>query len=286
MQRPPRQSAEFNEPPSPGQSSHSVIPEDWLLDLQRLAQQLERQCATEYPEEVLFTVYTWYLDHEASHQCNDPKLATLGGYPNDWEEDLLFPWRHRIRPEHVFMDVVSPSVSRISIEEHIAHVIITQRQQELMSVLLVLDFSRAYSRRMIIRRAIAVPKLCTLRDIAIVDPIVADHAESLQWDYPALSHVQQEFRTRNGMSLQLRIGETEREPSEFPLDAFSTFQTFIQQSSRPNTHAKTLATQAPSATISWCPVGKHAQISTDGGLHQHRAEVSRTSIRHGIDLPP
>ena len=287
MQRPQRPSAEFNELSLPGHSSHSVIPEDWLLDLQRLAQQLERQCATDYPEGVLFTVYTWYLDHAISQQCNDPKLATLGGFPNEWEEDILFPWRHKIRPEHVFLDVVSPSVSRISIEEHIAHVIITQRQQELISVLLVLDFSRAYSRRMIIRRAIAVPKVCTLQDIALVDPVVADHVDSLQWEYPALSHHHQSFRTRNGMSLQLRIVETEREPDEFPLDAFSTFQTFIQQSSRPSTLVQTTATRATNAVASWCPVEQHAQaLDVDSGPHQHQAGLSRTSIRHGIDLPP
>ena len=66
---------------SPQNSQDSVIPEDWIIELQRLVQRLTLACPTDHPEEALFTVYTWYLDHSAELSCGTPKLATLRATP-------------------------------------------------------------------------------------------------------------------------------------------------------------------------------------------------------------
>jgi len=278
MQRAP--SSEVSSPVSEAQSSHSVIPEDWLIDLQRLVQRLERQCTLEYPEEVLFTVYTWYLDHAISPRCVDPKLATLGGNPDEWEQDLLFPWTHRIRPESYFLDLVAPSVSRLSIEEHIAHVIITQRQSDLISILLVIDFSRVYSRRFIIRKALAVPKTCTLNDIAAPEPIVEQHLDNLVWEHPELPDLTQPFRPRNGMSLQLKVLDTDASPRDLAPDAFSILQISFDVcrdlgdlSQADQSHFVEKCRTLESSSI--IPTGKPPGVPKSSRI-----------LRRGIDLPP
>ena len=173
---------------SPQNSQDSVIPEDWIIELQRLVQRLTLACPTDHPEEALFTVYTWYLDHSAELSCGTPKLATLGGNPNEWEEDLRFPWRHRIhRGEHVFIDVVFPAYSQLSFDQHIAHVLLSQRQSDRVAVLLEIDFSGIYAQRVVTRRAIAIPRRCTPQDIKQLAPMVEQHEDFLHWEYPPLS---------------------------------------------------------------------------------------------------
>jgi hypothetical protein len=101
MQRPPHSHSSQDS----SVSSVSEIPDDWYIDLQRLAASLESRCETDHPEELLFTVYTWYIDHSLETKTCDPKLATLGGYPPDWESDLKFPWHHRIIPGERYISI-------------------------------------------------------------------------------------------------------------------------------------------------------------------------------------
>lgn len=205
-------------------SEASVIPEDWILELQRLAQRLEAQCQLNYPEELLFTVYTWYLDHPSSYICNDPKLATLGGHPNEWEEDLIFPWRHRVRPgDKIFIDVVFPYYSRISQDQHIAHVILTQRATDRVSTLLEVDFSRVYGRPWLARRALALPAITTIEDIKPLAPHVAEHAEAIRWIYRPTSP-QGSFHARNGMTIKIEVLDTFLSPREAVPEGFSLRQ--------------------------------------------------------------
>ena len=187
-------------------SEDSVIPEDWFLDLQRLAARLERQCHTDRPEEVLFTVYTWYIDHEVSNSCEQPKLATLGGYPQEWEEDLRFPWRHIIRPtDKLFIALVFPPSPRISIEEHIAHVLLSQRPSTKETVLLTVDYQTESVRSVIWRRAIAIPKRSQTADILRWAPDIDPIHEHVKWIVPPILPGVTELTVRNGMGLRAEV---------------------------------------------------------------------------------
>ena len=189
-------------------SSSSSIPEDWYIDLQRRVAQLESQCQAEYPEEVLFTVYTWFLDHATETKSSEAKLATLGGYPPDWESDILFPWQHRlIQGERVHINMVHPIMARLSVQEHIAHILITQRRSALVSTLLVVELQ--YPRPMIFRCALALPSQCTRQDVLQLSPIATEYADFLQWNHPQLDPHQQSFQARDGMGIHLLVDPEE-----------------------------------------------------------------------------
>ena len=208
---------------SPGNSEDSIIPEDWIIELQRLVQRLTLACPTDHPEEVLFTVYTWYLDHSAEPICSSPKLTTLGGNPDEWE-DLRFPWRHRIhRGEHVFIDVVFPAYTQLSFDQHIAHVLLSQRQIDRVATLLEMDFSGIYAQRVVTRRAIAVPKRFTIQDLKPLAPMVEQHEDFLQWEYPSMTP-QGFVEARNGMKLRLRVLDTDIAQGEELHEVFTALQ--------------------------------------------------------------
>ena len=79
-------------------SEDDPIPLDWMIDLQRIVQQHVDQCQADPQTEFLFSVYTWFLDHNSQKVCREPKIATLGGDPTEWEEDILQPWQTETGP--------------------------------------------------------------------------------------------------------------------------------------------------------------------------------------------
>ena len=70
----------LHDPPSNSSSiqSDAVVPEDWIIDLQRVVQQHVNACDSPIPEEVRFSVLTWLLDHKSQRLCRGPKLVFLG----------------------------------------------------------------------------------------------------------------------------------------------------------------------------------------------------------------
>ena len=188
-------------------SSQDDIPQDWSLNLRSLVRPMIEQCHDRRQDEFLFSVYTWYVDHISDQLCREPKIVTLGSDPREWEEDILRPWSFRlISGEAVFIDLVRPQSPRADIEEHIAHLIITQRPTTLSSVLLALEFTADHERSVIVRFALAAPKSCGLDDLASVAPFFARFLDrQMQWDHPVGQLTDQKFQTWNGMCIKVRI---------------------------------------------------------------------------------
>ena len=197
--------------PDRSSSSHTSdsIPEDWFLNLQRIVERHIATCQTDEQAEFLFSVYTWYLDHQTMRLCRAPKIAVLGGDPTEWKEDLLYPWRWILRSEDkVFLDVVQPSSPRADIEEHIAHVILTQGYTTESSVLLSMDFPAdvALGPSVIIRFAVVAPKTCTVNDLMQEVPLLSSFAlNRIDWEHPTLALEHEEFPTWSGLGLQIKI---------------------------------------------------------------------------------
>ena len=153
-------------------------------------------------------MYTWYIDHSLETKTCDPKLATLGGYPPDWESDLKFPWHHRIIPgEKVHIDLVRPTMARLSFHEHIAHVILTQHRASLYSILLVVEL--LYARPMVFRCVLAVPTPCTRQDILSQSPIAMEYADLLRWQYPKLPPGVDSFPVIDGQAVHITVDPEE-----------------------------------------------------------------------------
>ena len=187
--------------------SSDSLPEDWLMDLQRLVDRQRVQCQAAAEAEFLFSVYTWFLDHGGHTLCRNPKIAVLGGDPSEWKEDLIYPWKSYVRPDDaVLIDRVTPFTQRLGIEEHIAHVILTQRPDASSSILLSMDFPGVNEPSVISRVAVVAPKLCTPTDLMRVVPLLASFSlNEIVWDYPALTSDSQIFRTKHGLGIQVTI---------------------------------------------------------------------------------
>ena len=198
------------------------IPPDWRIDLHRIVQQHIDQCNNSRQDEFLFSVYTWFLDHSVERSCNAPKIAVLRGAPDEWEEDILYPWQFRIIPnEVIYIDLVSPPTRRAEVEEHIAHVIITQRPSALISTLLALEFPdpAGIANSIFVRFAMAVPRTCSRPDIDEAVPFFARFDNSrLVWQNPQLDDPIP-FLVRFGMCVKILVEpEQDQETSDDPDD--------------------------------------------------------------------
>ena len=211
MQNPLREEAHNHEVDtlsSSGSSGDRHL-QEWNLDLQRLVQQHVNGCTPNRPEEeeLLFSVYTWFIDHQSGFACFQPRIAFLGGDPAEWREDLTHPWRYQVIPdEPLFIDVVSHFTPRAEIEEHIAHVLLSQRAQERRSTLVSLEFLAPVAPSVIVRCAVAVPNPCTRHDIGYLFPLFARISdESLVWQHPEAHQLTPQFGTWNGMGIILQV---------------------------------------------------------------------------------
>lgn len=207
-------------------TSDVSIPQDWFVDLQRL---VHRHCQSDdepAQPELLFSVLTWFIDHGTSRIRREPRIVMLGDDPSEWREDILEPWRNYIRlDDTALIDLVSPFVPRAGIEDHIAHIIITQRPVELNSVLFSMEFVDASGPSVIVRFAIAVEPDCSPQQIAEIVPLYDHFALNQQtWIHPVFDEQRPQFKTRFGLGLNVQIfPEAEIQPYDSP-DSSSLLQ--------------------------------------------------------------
>ena len=211
-------------------STTEIIPEDWIIDLQRIVQNHVNVCSNEPEAEFIVSVYTWLVDHNTQRLCTTPKIAILGGDPSEWYDDIIHPWRYHVQvDEPIFLDVVQPNVQRSDIEEHIAHIIITQHASVDRSVMLSMLFKGDTPPDVIIRFAVALPKICTVRDVANVVPLYALHSlNRITWEHPILQQDDQEFQTRPGMGIQVTVWPATDLDYEQSDDSVSLVQHFLE----------------------------------------------------------
>lgn len=188
------------------ESSDSVMPQDWKLDLERVVSSLEN-CDNAPDQEFLFSIYTWMVDHRNDELCREPKVVVLGGNPTEWEEDIRQPWQHVLaHREHVFLDLAAPSARRASLEEHVAHVIITRYHSSKSSVLVSIEFVDATAPSVIVRFAVVLPKECTQEIIISAIPLLTAFAlNPIEWVVPEVGDQQKSFRTWSGMGIIVKV---------------------------------------------------------------------------------
>ena len=218
--------------PSVASSSSRSSTIDWVHDLARLRQlQLNSICTANLnlDDEENFLVYTWFLDHRDRHACLTPKIVTLDDTSEDWEQLLIHPWRHSLsHEEKVFLDVVLPTPPAASIEDHIAHVLITQHATTRCSVLLSVAIEGMYT-----RFAIAVPSEAAWTDFTEHVPLLAQtDADQVEWISPERHSTDSHLRVWPGRGLQIRLKD-DRE-----LTASTDTLVLLQQSTAE--HVKTM----------------------------------------------
>ena len=188
------------------ESTESVIPQDWLIDLQRIVSPLER-CDADVAQEFLFSVYTWLVDHQNEKICKEPKVVVLGGNPSEWEEDIRQPWQHLLEHrEHVFFDLAAPTARRSDLEEHVAHIILTRNHNDKSSVLISIEFVASEAPSVVVRFAAVLPKKCTTADVTLAIPLLtAFSLNPVEWVVPSLKDNHQSFDTWSGMGLIAKV---------------------------------------------------------------------------------
>jgi hypothetical protein len=208
MQKPLRSvPGDWQPDPNISSSSNDSIPQDWIIDLQRIAQHHADECHQDGQTEFMFSVLTWFLDHQKAQICREPKIVFLGGDITEWREDLIQPWQHRLDPqEHVFLDLVQPATRRANLEEHLAHVILTQRYSEQSSILVSMEFVDATEPSVVVRTAVVAPPTCTTQDIVHIVPLLQSFVHNqVVWSHPAISNPDQQFRTWSGLGITVQV---------------------------------------------------------------------------------
>jgi len=256
-------------------SSSSSIPEDWFIDLQRIVQRYAHACETQAlaiqidPPELEFSVITWLLDHENRRLCQEPKLITLGNDPSEWKADILHAWRHQLLPDiATLLDLVQPTPPRADVEDHIAHVILTQRPSDGSSALLSMEFQGDAPPNVLIRFATVLPRECTQSQVAQAVPLFASFMQNrILWDRPALHHVDQRFHTHWGMSLQVTIVQETQCTAEDDEESTSLFQIATSTNVEPSLSR---------VVMTHDPVGL-SPMTCKGSDHQEDIDVPMTS---------
>ena len=106
----------------------------------------------------------------------------------------------------VLIDLVQPFTQRVGVEEHIAHVIITQRPMDLNSVLFSMVFVDEVAQSVVVPFAVAVPRLCSARDIADRIPLFdAFFLNRRNWVHPEVDNEEQAIVTRYGLGIGVQI---------------------------------------------------------------------------------
>ena len=186
-------------------SSSSVFTASyWIHDLTRQRQLYLDQlyAANIIPDDdESFQVYTWFLDHSATRVCLAPKIVTLDDHSEDWELHITEPWKSYIsRSERIFIDVVLPTPPASQVEDHVAHVLITQHATDRNSVLLSVSIEEVST-----RFAITVPTLAVWTDFAENVPVLQGVEEKqIKWIMPDLPTVASSIHVWPGRGLHIR----------------------------------------------------------------------------------
>ena len=188
------------------ESRDSVIPQDWLIDLQRVVSSLA-QCGDDDAQEFLFSICTWMVDHQTGTLCREPKLVFLGQDPSEWEEDIRQPWQHLMGyQEQVFVDIAAPTARRSELEEHVAHAILTRKHSSKSSVLISIEFVDVAAPSVIVRFAVVLPRECTPVEVVSAVPLLTAFSHNtLVWVVPSLQDPHQSFPTWSGMGLIVQV---------------------------------------------------------------------------------
>ncbi|CAL1136308.1 unnamed protein product, partial [Cladocopium goreaui] len=200
----------FDGGPRSSSSDSDEVLQDWYVDLQRLVEAHFQQCGETQQQDFMFSIYTWFIDQETANLCREPKIAILGEDPAEWREDILLPWEYHLVPDNsVLIDLVQPFVPRASVEEHIAHVIITQRPVNLRSVLFSMEFVDEVESSVIVTFAAAVPNICNARMLADHVPLFdAFFRNKRKWVYPEESENDPTIKTKFGLGIRVQIFPT------------------------------------------------------------------------------
>ena len=190
-----------------GSSDSESVVQDWFVDLQRIVEAHYQQCSEVLQNDFMFSIYTWFIDQETATLCREPKIAILGEDPAEWREDILLPWEYHLIPGNtVLIDLVQPFTQRPGIEEHIAHVILTQRPLNLNSVLFSMEFVDEVESNVVVTFAVAVPNVCNARILADRIPLFdAFYLNRRQWAHPEVEAGDQDIATRYGLGIKVQI---------------------------------------------------------------------------------
>ena len=122
----------------------------------------------------------------------------MGDDPAEWKEDILLPWQYHIVPGNsILIDLVKPVVPRAVVEDHIAHVIITQRPIDLQSILFSLELVDPILPSVVFNAAVAVPKISSARTIADSVPLFASfYLNERNWVHPNFGRQDRDFETQ------------------------------------------------------------------------------------------
>ena len=212
-------------------SSNSTIPQDWHIDLQRIVQEQIAREQRQTTDEFDFALCTWFLDHHSHHRCRDPKVVFLGTDPSEWREAILEPWKHRLSPDDTaLLDLVAPYTPRAGLETCIAHVIITQRPGSGSSVLFSMEFFDNDSPSVIVRTAVVIPTTCTSQ--ALSDRVPLFHSFSSNdrlWIHPQLDNEDQEFQSRFGMGIEVKILPADDDSNVENYDDVNLMQRYLKR---------------------------------------------------------
>jgi len=190
--------------------------QDWFVDLQRIVEVYFQQCDEALQNDFMFSVYTWFIDQETSKLCREPKIAILGDDPLEWKDDLMLLWQYHLVPGNsVLIDLVQPFAQRSRLEEHIAHIILTQRPVNLNSVLFSMEFVDEVQPNVVVTFAAAVPHVCSARDLADHIPLFdAFFLNNRNWVYPEVNNDEQTIATKFGLGIKVQIFADARDDAE------------------------------------------------------------------------
>ena len=190
--------------PNENATSSEGLSLDWSADLSRIRQlQLNSICASlNESSEDEFLVYTWFIDHRASHICLNPKIVALDDDAEQWEQRLTQPWKQSISSlERVFFDVVLPVPPKLPPEDHLAHILLTQHATDRCTVLLTITNADLCT-----RFAITVPTDADWDDFAVAIPLLQQTPkEHVEWILPDHHPVDSILHVWQGRGLHLRL---------------------------------------------------------------------------------
>ena len=146
-----------------------------------------------------------FLDHNTHTVCTTPRLVYLNGDAAEWEHILLHTWRHHISgDERVFIDMVHPTPPTAEVEDHVAHLILSQHQTSAISILVAVEFLANEMPSVLTRFALRVSPDCTVDSLPGMIPVL-DHVggHRLSWSLPDSASTLRAISFRHGMCLLL-----------------------------------------------------------------------------------